>query len=369
MLQDKQSVVDDFISAQAGDETQKNASRLQRFYCKNHLATEIQGTARASIVRAEYHAVAQQNSDSGAFVTRLLATDQQQSVLGIHGPEPFIRRVAYSPCGFRLPVLKSLAVLGFNGERQELVAQTYMLGNGYREFNPSLMRFSSPDSMSPFGIGGLNYYGYCLQDPINFQDPSGRFSMRKFLSRAYEWVARKVGFHKIAKGTGQLFETVTTSQTKTYTHLTRARSASAPLHAVRPLGGEVPKNWDLIGYHGSSMEYGPSLRSGLDPQYQGSSTALLFGKGFYLAPEPQAPSLYASSSILRNQTPAMYGVYTENLSRLRLGRDYSFRVRDRAPAVRTYGEIIIRKPAYHLIAVRSVRKGQVVLPRPNEASF
>jgi RHS repeat-associated protein len=49
----------------------------------------------------------------------------------------------------------------------------YLLGNGYRAYNPRLMRFHSPDSWSPFGGGGLNAYMYCVGDPINRVDPTG----------------------------------------------------------------------------------------------------------------------------------------------------------------------------------------------------
>lgn len=49
----------------------------------------------------------------------------------------------------------------------------YLLGQGYRAFNPVLMRFNSPDSFSPFGKEGLNSYSYCVGDPINFKDPVG----------------------------------------------------------------------------------------------------------------------------------------------------------------------------------------------------
>jgi len=46
------------------------------------------------------------------------------------------------------------SVLGFNGERIDPVLGGYHLGNGYRLYSPSLRRFTSPDSMSPFGVGG-----------------------------------------------------------------------------------------------------------------------------------------------------------------------------------------------------------------------
>lgn len=65
---------------------------------------------------------------------------------------------------------------GFNGERLDPVGQTYPLGNGYRTYNPMLMRFNAPDNWSPFGAGGLNPYAYCEGDPINRSDPSGHLS-------------------------------------------------------------------------------------------------------------------------------------------------------------------------------------------------
>lgn len=70
---------------------------------------------------------------------------------------------------------------GFNGERPDPVSGTYHLGNGYRAYNPALMRFNCPDSLSPFGAGGLNPYAYCAGDPINFTDPSGHISWSGWL--------------------------------------------------------------------------------------------------------------------------------------------------------------------------------------------
>jgi len=65
---------------------------------------------------------------------------------------------------------------GFNGERVDPVSGTYHLGNGYRAYNPVLGRFTCPDSLSPFGAGGINAYAYCAGDPVNRTDPSGHIS-------------------------------------------------------------------------------------------------------------------------------------------------------------------------------------------------
>jgi RHS repeat-associated protein len=67
-------------------------------------------------------------------------------------------------------------VLGFNGGRLDPVSGTTHLGNGYRAYSPALMRFNCPDTMSPFGMGGINPYAYCTGDPINRADPSGHMS-------------------------------------------------------------------------------------------------------------------------------------------------------------------------------------------------
>ncbi|QQE82594.1 RHS repeat-associated core domain-containing protein [Pseudomonas putida] len=65
------------------------------------------------------------------------------------------------------------AALGFNGELKDEVLQGYALGNGHRFYCPALMRFFSPDVLSPFGKGGVNTYSYCQGDPVNRSDPTG----------------------------------------------------------------------------------------------------------------------------------------------------------------------------------------------------
>ena len=146
-------------SAAASDST-------QRFYQRSRLTTEIQGHVQRSLLQSEDQFLAQQTRRGAMAECALLGTDQQRSVLNTAEHH----QVAYTPYGTRHPVLD---LPGFNGEQPDPVTGHYLLGNGYRAFNPVLMRFNSPDSLSPFGEGGINAYAYCAGDPVNRVDPTG----------------------------------------------------------------------------------------------------------------------------------------------------------------------------------------------------
>jgi RHS repeat-associated protein len=147
-------------------------ANTQRFYLKDRLATEVQGARQRSIMQHEDQLLAQQQRQNGTPQSHLLATDRQRSVQAILDAIP-LQHLAYTPYGHRVPESGLLSLLGFNGERPDPVTGHYLLGNGYRAFNPVLMRFNSPDSWSPFGRGGLNAYGYGVGDPVNRYDPTG----------------------------------------------------------------------------------------------------------------------------------------------------------------------------------------------------
>ena len=156
-------LVDCVPSAEAG---------IQRFYCKSRLATEIQGAVQRSVFQHDDQLLAKLRREDAEVGITLLATDQQRSVLNVldaTGPHP----LAYTAYGHRPAENGLLSLLGFNGERPDPVTGHYLLGNGYRAFNPVLMRFNSPDSWSPFGEGGLNAYAYCGGDPRNLADSTG----------------------------------------------------------------------------------------------------------------------------------------------------------------------------------------------------
>ncbi|WP_080891830.1 RHS repeat-associated core domain-containing protein [Pseudomonas syringae group genomosp. 3] len=149
---------------------EQDSTRL--FYQKSRLATQIQGQIQHTLLRTDEYLLAQRRTESNQSNCALLATDQQQSVIAAQS-----LAFAYTPYGHRQPSTGPMNLPGFTGERADPVTGHYLLGNGYRAFNPVLMRFNSPDSLSPFGEGGLNAYAYCEGDPVNRVDPSGH--MRK----------------------------------------------------------------------------------------------------------------------------------------------------------------------------------------------
>ena len=147
---------------------------IQRFYNQSRMTTEIKGTQRYSVFQQDGRLLAQQRRDRTKDECHLLGTDLQQSVLHAVGADKH-HSMAYNAYGHR-PVENGLiSLLGFNGERADPVTGHYLLGNGYRAFNPVLMRFNSPDSMSPFGKGGGNSYAYCKGNPVLHIDPTGHF--------------------------------------------------------------------------------------------------------------------------------------------------------------------------------------------------
>ena len=149
---------------------------VRRFYLKDRTCSELQGTSGRSIAQAEHWLLAVIATDAAGNQNALLATDQSHSVL--HSLNDQQRHTcAYPPYGTSAKTAQPV-LTGYTGQIPDPVTGHFLLGNGYRAFNPVLMRFNSPDTVSPFDEGGLNAYAYCKGDPINSIDQDGHMSFR-----------------------------------------------------------------------------------------------------------------------------------------------------------------------------------------------
>ena len=144
----------------------------QVFYNNDRVATEIKGNTAYRVFETDNAVLAQLTTTPRGVETALIAHDDKRSTLATLTGEQHTP-VAYTAAGYS--PADEQRVLGFNGERDDKTTGHYLLGNGYRAFNPVLMRFNSPDSWSPFGEGGINAYAYCAGDPVNRTDPTGHF--------------------------------------------------------------------------------------------------------------------------------------------------------------------------------------------------
>ncbi|MEE5064527.1 RHS repeat-associated core domain-containing protein [Pseudomonas alliivorans] len=154
---------------------------LKLFYKMNRLTTHIQGHTQHTLLHADEQLLALRVGQNQTITHVLLATDQQASVIATPG-----ERASFTPYGHRHPQANSMSLPGFNGQQADRVTGHYLLGNGYRAFNPVLMRFNSPDRLSPFGEGGLNAYAYCAGDPVNQEDSTGHTPA--FIKRAFRFM-------------------------------------------------------------------------------------------------------------------------------------------------------------------------------------
>lgn len=103
---------------------------------------------------------------------------------------------------FAVQVRDLLQSTYYKGKKFEAPQPGLVVGRGYRAYLSSLGRFIQPDVLSPFGHGGRNAYGYCLNDPVNRIDPSGAASIGKLFSRLLRRGVRKSrGGSKVSKDT------------------------------------------------------------------------------------------------------------------------------------------------------------------------
>lgn len=141
---------------------QKN--RKQRLFYKNgQLSSAIGSTQPVTLFVAANTPLAERSAE-----TLLTAVNSQNSITNSSHRDR-TQSLTYSAYGHS----HIDRILGYTGQRYDRFTNLYILGNGYRAYSSHLMRFFSPDTLSPFGNGGRNAYAYCGGDPTNHIDPSG----------------------------------------------------------------------------------------------------------------------------------------------------------------------------------------------------
>lgn len=152
------------------------------FYRHNSINNMIDSDSIASIMRSDSSPIAEKSSYPASNEAALLSVDILGTPVNITRKQATYPK-AYCPYGYAKGKPSERTSTGFAGETL-LIAEKYLIGS-FRLFDPVIMRFHSPDSLSPFARGGINTYSYCENDPINHADPSGHFRIRSFLGHTF----------------------------------------------------------------------------------------------------------------------------------------------------------------------------------------
>jgi RHS repeat-associated protein len=266
-----------------------SAHSTQCFYNSTRIATEIQDGRKTCFF--EQAAMPLAELQLGDAVT-LLATDVQKTVL-YNINQAYIYQQIYSPYGHRHRSENGLLnLLGFNGNRPDSVTGHYLLGQGHRAYNPVLMRFNSPDRLSPFREGGLNAYAYCEDDPINFADPSGKAKLFLFARKIFNQSNVSDALSRVKKSLGSVKKVKATQTPKKTTLSTSPHTQQTHVQATKRSQAEASDTHNKIStlahkqIDANKVSSIAQSKTGIDPIFKDADTDLW---NMQLRPRPEQP--------------------------------------------------------------------------------
>lgn len=139
-----------------------------RFYRDQLLVHEQADTHETAISRLPSGSFTESKL-AGSIRNVLLAGADAQGSVVTEVTDNGVQLQHYGPWG-KDGTATSESHAGYSGAVRE--EGGYLLG-GYRWYSPTLRRFNAPDSLSPFGEGGLNPYAYAGNNPVMRIDPDG----------------------------------------------------------------------------------------------------------------------------------------------------------------------------------------------------
>nr|WP_314483547.1 RHS repeat-associated core domain-containing protein [uncultured Pseudomonas sp.] len=290
----------------AQTKSHQNSNRRTYHYCQGRITNELGSESSQTVAQYGSQLLALQFRQAGMCTCSLLTVDQHRSVLHRDDQRQSQHSLVYTPYGYSS---QHPEWLGFNGEWPDLMTRHYLLGNGHRGFNPVLMRFNSPDGMSPFGRGGLNAYSYCQQDPINYEDPNGNFRVGRFISRLAGRVTGNTRSKSISSALHTSVTPVLVAPIKPFGKKNGAgkffsNSKETKMTMKQVLGRDEAEGYDFLGYHGSGEGQKMSLEAGVDIK---RNIHHAYRPGFYFSENIKQAREYAA---WKYETEGyVYGVY------------------------------------------------------------
>lgn len=151
----------------------KNQYHQLHFYMLKHLNLVLTSAGSTTFIRNGAGVLAEVSRKTSQTTATFFGLDMARSpVIGTLHRQ--LVQQAFTPYGHDQRSGTHFPLTGFTGQPRTTHAQIYLMGNGHRAYATGLMRFGSPDALSPFAAGGINAYAYCKNDPTNFSDLSGR---------------------------------------------------------------------------------------------------------------------------------------------------------------------------------------------------
>lgn len=189
-------------------------SKQSIFYQGFSISTVTYNDKSTSIIRSDVSPIAERNLNSTPNEPALLSIDISNTPVSIARNENILGKV-FSAYGYSSAEHRERSLIGFAGETS-LATGKYLLGS-YRIFDPVLMRFHSPDNLSPFLAGSINCYGYCSGDPINNTDPTGHVkNPLKLLGKLFTNKKRKPMNTDLSQSTPAIYQSSEYSQPSSF---------------------------------------------------------------------------------------------------------------------------------------------------------